>query len=240
MAWRVGTLASARPPERFTTARMVVRLWQPSDAEAMVEAITADLGHLREWMDWAKDEPKPVEVKRAFIEGCRHDYLRGGNGGGGGAAYGLFTPDEREVLGSIGYHHRIGEGAREIGYWMRSSHLNQGLITEAAGALTWVGLHLMNLLRLEIQCDPSNLASARVPAKLGYQLHATMHRQVKDMKLSPRSTMIWAIGRHELPSTSASAPTSAATFAAPFAATFAPRTINDQPAAAFVEPARQT
>jgi len=218
MGWR--TPGDRLAPERFTTARMVVRLWQPDDAPAMVEAITADLGHLREWMDWDRDEPKPVQVKRAFIDECRQNYLRGAL-----AAYGLFDPDEREIWGSIGYHHRIGDGAREIGYWIRSNKTNQGLMTEAAGALTWLGMKCMNLGRLEIHCDPMNAASARVPAKLGYHLHTIMHKQVKDLKLSPRSTMVWALNRSGFPATSA--------------ASFAPVTIGNQPADAFIEGVRQ-
>jgi len=221
MGWRSNR--GQRIPERFTTARMVIRLWQPDDAQAMRDALAADVEHLARWLDWARHEPKSVEEKRAYIESSRQEYFK--VGGRGGATYGLFSPDECEVWGSIGYHHRIGEGAREIGYWIRSSRANQGLMTEAAGALTWIGLNLMKLGRLEIQCDPANLPSSRVPAKLGYRLHATMHRQVKGMKLSPRSTMVWAMGPREFPGTPA--------------AGFAPVTIADQPVAAFIEAASQ-
>jgi len=83
----------------------------------------------------------------------------------------------------------------------------------------------MNLGRMEIHCDPLNAASARVPAKLGYHVHTIMHRQVKDMKLSPRSTMVWALNRSGFPDTPA--------------ANFAPVTIGNQPADAFIEALRQ-
>jgi len=201
-------------PERFITARLMVRLWQPDDAEAMAAATGAEAHHLRQWLEWAKQEPQSVAAKRQFIEESGLAYLRRES-----AVYGLFSPDEK-LWGSIGFHHRIGRGASEIGYWMRRSHLNQGLVTEAAGALTWIGFHLMNLRRVEIHCDPANLASARVPAKLGYGLHTILRNQVKDMKLPVRDTMVWAIGRDSWPADTAER--------------FRPVTVENQPTSAIV------
>src|SRR5215472_14709975 len=49
-------------PERIATPRLVLRRWQPSDAEYLKDAIDASLTELQAWMTWALDEPSPIDV----------------------------------------------------------------------------------------------------------------------------------------------------------------------------------
>ena len=46
----------------------------------------------------------------------------------------------------------------------------KGLMTRVAGALTDLALSRPDIERVEIHCDETNLASAAVPRRLGYEL----------------------------------------------------------------------
>jgi ribosomal-protein-serine acetyltransferase len=73
-------------------------------------------------------------------------------------------------------HPRIGPGGIEIGYWIHVAHANRGFATEAAGALTEWSLGLVSIDRVEIHHDVANVASQRVPEKLGFELIGTRTR----------------------------------------------------------------
>jgi RimJ/RimL family protein N-acetyltransferase len=64
--------------------------------------------------------------------------------------YGMFTPDEHEVVGGTGLHKRVGDAALEIGYWLRADQLRRGLATEAASALTRAAFDICLVERMEI------------------------------------------------------------------------------------------
>ena len=72
-----------------------------------------------------------------------------------------------------GLHVRIGPGALEIGYWVRTDPTCRGIATSAAGALTVPPSLCLGVERVEIHCDQSKPAECRVAAKLGYILART-------------------------------------------------------------------
>jgi RimJ/RimL family protein N-acetyltransferase len=163
----------ADPPYRIETERLVVRCWEPRDAPLLKEAIDASLDHLQRWMPWALDEPKPLEDTVELLR-----FFRGRFDLGQDFVLGIFSRDERQVLGGTGLHTRVGEGAFEIGYWIRASHVRQGLVTEAVAAITRIGFECCGVDRIEIHVDPENVASCRVPPKLGYVEEATLRRRL--------------------------------------------------------------
>jgi RimJ/RimL family protein N-acetyltransferase len=141
----------------------VIRCWDPRDAPLLKEAIDSSLEHLRAWMPWVHDEPQSLEEKAALLR-----QFRGGFDLGQDFVFGIFSADESEVLGGTGLHTRVGDGAFEIGYWVRASRVGRGIATAAAAALTKVGIELGGADRIEIHVDPENEASCRIPRKLGY------------------------------------------------------------------------
>ena len=148
--------ARERPPARIVTARLTLRAWRPEDAPLMREAIDSSLAHLRPWMTWAVREPLTLEATVSLLERFQDDFAAGRD-----FHYGIFSRDEREVLGGTGLHPRIGPDAMEIGYWLREAATRRGYVTEAAASLTRVALEDLGLSRVEIHCDPRNVASAR-------------------------------------------------------------------------------
>src|SRR6476661_10421338 len=150
---------------RITTDRLVIRCWDPADAPLLKEAIDASLEHLRPWMDWALAEPTTLEQKADLLRTFADQFARGED-----AIYGIFEAAEDRVVGGTGFHPRLPEDAREIGYWIRADAIGQGLASEATAALTRVGFEVESLRRIEIHCDAANLRSAAITRKLGYTL----------------------------------------------------------------------
>ena len=188
------------PAYRIHTPRLVLRCWDPADAPLLTAAITASLEHLRPWMPWAHHEPESVEAKAQRMRRFRADFDSDRD-----FIYGIFDADETEVIGGTGLHPRVGDGAREIGYWIHAGHTGNGYATEAAAALTRVAFEVDRVQRVEIRCDPMNAQSATIPKKLGYRYDATLRERARTHDGEPRDTMIWSLLQEEYPDSPAAA-----------------------------------
>ncbi|HZC28309.1 MAG TPA: GNAT family protein [Gaiellaceae bacterium] len=162
------------PPYRIETDRLVIRVYEPRDAPLLKEAIDASLDHLRPWMPWARHEPQPLEQKLALLRAFRGRFDLGTD-----FAYGVFEPDESRQLGGAGLHPRGGEGSLEIGYWIRADAVGRGLATEVTAVLTRVGFEQCALIRVDVQVDPANERSARIPRKLGFVEEGRLRRRLE-------------------------------------------------------------
>ena len=151
----------------------VVRCWEPRDAPLLKEAVDSSLEHLREWMPWAHDEPQELGQKAALLRQFRGNFDLGHD-----FVYGIFTADESEALGGTGLHPRVGEGAFEIGYWVRANRVGRGIATSVAAALTQVGIRLGGADRIEIHVDPANSVSRRIPRRLGFHEEGVLRRRL--------------------------------------------------------------
>lgn len=89
-----------------------------------------------------------------------------------------------------------GSGPRaEVGYGVRSDRHRRGYATEAVGALTSAAFrHLRGLGAVEVRMDRANVASAGVPAKLGFALAGEEDRDVLTPGQSGRG-LVWQLTR---------------------------------------------
>jgi RimJ/RimL family protein N-acetyltransferase len=182
-------------PYRIVTERAVARCWEPRDARLLKEAVDSSLDELRPWMPWAYDEPQTVEAKIQLLRSFRSQFDLGEN-----FIFGLFSRDESEVVGGSGLHRRVGEGAFEIGYWIRSSRAGVGLATEVAAALTRVGFELCGADRIEIHTEPENERSTAIPGKLGYVEEARLRRRLYAAPGGePRDAVVFSLFRSDYP-----------------------------------------
>jgi RimJ/RimL family protein N-acetyltransferase len=165
-----------------------VRCWEPPDAPRLKEAVDSSLDDLLPWMPWAVDEPQPLEQKVELMRRFRGQFDLGQD-----FVYGILSRDEGEVVGGTGLHTRRGEGAFEIGYWIRSSRTGEGLATEATAALTRVAFDVCGVDRVEIRTDPANERSRAVPRKLGFTEEATLRRRF--LYPEPRDVVVYSIFR---------------------------------------------
>lgn len=184
------------PPYRIDTERLTIRCWEPRDAPLLKDALDSSLDHLRPWMPWAREEPKPLDEKVELLRRFRgmfdleQDFV-----------YGLFARDGSAVVGGAGLHTRVGEGALEIGYWLRASEAGRGLARETAAALTLVALRVCGVDRVEIRVDPANERSLAIPRALGFTEEATLRRRLPaGADGVPRDTLVFTLFADELAS----------------------------------------
>jgi RimJ/RimL family protein N-acetyltransferase len=191
----VGIAGVRTAPYRIETERCVIRCFDPADAPALVEAVTTSLDHLLPWMPWAESEPQTVEQRVAFIRACRADFDADVN-----YTYGIFDRKEARVLGGTGLHPRGGPASLEIGYWIRSDALRQGIATEVGAVLTRVAFEVCGVERVDIQIDPENERSTGVPRKLGFVYEATLRKRLDSKKEGGprRDSLLFTMVRDEL------------------------------------------
>ena len=175
-----------------------MRCWEPLDAPRLKEAVDSSLDHLRPWMPWAHEAPVPVDQTAELLRTFRGRFDLGQD-----FVYGIFSSDEAEAVGGTGLHPRIGDGALEIGYWIRASRAGRGFATEAAASLTRVALAIDGIERVEVRVDPANEASLAIPRKLGFVEEGTLRRRLHGPDGTPlqRDAVVFALLRSELPGT---------------------------------------
>ncbi len=161
------------PAPRVEAGWLVCRRVEPGDADVVYEAIAASMEHLRPWMDWV--EGYTPERARGFVE---RNVARPGSSGVPEVSY-LACDRDGRLLGMFGLHARLGPGALELGYWVDLRHTRRGVATLGAAALTELALDTPGVGVVEIHHDRANRASGAVPARLGYELVATVERHAE-------------------------------------------------------------
>jgi ribosomal-protein-serine acetyltransferase len=153
-----------RPNELIEHASVTLRRFRADDRDALFQAVTESLDHLRPWMPWAADyslasaEEYLAGSVKGWDEGTAYNYAVLTAIGDGGSA----------LAGVVGLIARIGPGGLEIGYWVHRAYTRRGLATAASAALTEQAFGLPGVDRVEIVHDELNIASAGVPRKLGF------------------------------------------------------------------------
>jgi RimJ/RimL family protein N-acetyltransferase len=175
-----------RFPPRLTTSRTVLRAWNVDDALLLKTAIDSNKDHLKPWVPWATGEETPLEDTQARVTLFAEEFTTDRNW-----LYAVFTSDESRVIGGAGLHDRIGLGGLEVGYWIDRDHINQGLATEVAGAIAEMAFADPALQFLEMHIDARNVASARVPQRLGFTMVELREESGKVAGDPPVSMMIW-------------------------------------------------
>jgi RimJ/RimL family protein N-acetyltransferase len=163
-----------RLPGEVAGARVRLRRWLAADVSALASAVARNVEHLRPWMPWIEQEPLSTEARTALFEAWERSYLDGGD-----VVYGVFL--DGQPIGGCGLHKRRGPHGLEIGYWIDKDHTHQGIATEVARVLTSTALSVPDITFVEIHHDKANIASSRVPEKLGY----TFVGETQDSVTSP-------------------------------------------------------
>ena len=171
------------PPERIEIDEFHLRRYTLDDTEALHEAIKASFAEIHPWMPWCTD-PVKIEDQKEFVERSMLHWATGQ-----AFNWGIFD-GEASLIGAISLMDRVGRGALEIGYWMRTDRTGQGVVSRAAARLTEIGLGLPGIERIEIHCDEANVRSAAVPKRLGYRLDRVADREPEAPGETGRG-MVW-------------------------------------------------
>ena len=158
-------------PSPLQVGDYVVRKYELSDAQALVNAVTDSYKHLEPWMSWIKFEPQSVIQREELIATWNKSWEQRTE-----FVMGIFLGDR--VVGGSGLHLRGNENTVEIGYWVHVDYIGKGIATQVSRALTESAFALWEEIdTVEIHHDQANVASAAVPRRLNFYHVETSNRE---------------------------------------------------------------
>jgi RimJ/RimL family protein N-acetyltransferase len=181
-------------PERYEGKGFVLRPYDAGDGPSLAQANTESYEHLQPWMSWATPEQSPEDAE-ALVRRFRAKYLMHED-----FVLGVFSPDEKRLLGGTGFHLREGPlttCCAEIGMFVRSSEAGRQLGTRVLAALLEWGFRDWPWLRISWRCDDRNQASVRVAEKAGLTLEGVLRGQAAEVGGGRRNTRCYAITKQD-------------------------------------------
>jgi RimJ/RimL family protein N-acetyltransferase len=181
-------------PERYEARDFVLRPYEVGDGLLLASANAESYEHLRPWMSWATPDPSPDDAE-VLVRRFRAKYLMQED-----FVLGVFSCDEKRLLGGTGFHLREGpvaSGCAEVGLFVRSSEAGRQLGTRILRAMLQWGFRDWPWLRLSWRCDELNIASVRVAEKGGMTLEGVLRGQAAEVGGGRRNTASYAITKHE-------------------------------------------
>jgi ribosomal-protein-serine acetyltransferase len=139
----------------------IIRLYQQGDAEQMHAAALESVAEVYPWMAWCH-ERYSLDEARQWVA-VQEDLAKQG------LAYEFAILNEGgRFLGGCGIN-QINKANRfaNLGYWVRTSAMGQGVAPAAVRLVTEYAFKQTNLIRLEIVCAARNTRSQRVAEKVG-------------------------------------------------------------------------
>jgi ribosomal-protein-serine acetyltransferase len=175
---------------------LVLVRWREEDLDLLLAVLSGTIEHLRTWMPWASRNER--ESVAQFLAVGEAGWRRGDR-----FEYSI-RDRRRKVLGSAGLMRRIAPGGLELGYWVHVDHTRRGVATRAAAALTQTAFDLGDVDHVEIHHDEANIASGRVPARLGFRNLGT--RPVRPQAPGEVGREVrWRLDSREFPASAAGA-----------------------------------
>lgn len=173
--------------DQIETERLLLRAPRAGDGPAVHEAVMVSMPELQVWMPWAKPD-RQLEESEAFVRRSAAQWIERTD-----LTLLLLEKETGLVVGSSGLHRMDWEvPSFEIGYWLRTSHWGQGLMTEAVVGLKDFAFEILGARRLEIRCDVQNERSAAVARRAGFPWEATLVNNARENGRL-RSTHIFAL-----------------------------------------------
>ena len=158
-------------PVPLQVGEYVVRRYEVSDAQALVDAVTISYKHLEPWMPWIKFEPQTVAQREDLITSWNESWEKRTE-----FVMGVFLGGR--VVGGTGLHLRGDANTVDIGYWVHVDYIGRGIATQVSRALTETAFALWaEIDTVEIHHDQANEASAAVPQRLNFERFATSNRE---------------------------------------------------------------
>lgn len=178
------------PAWQMETERLQLRCFRVEDAAAFRSLLDRNNEYLRPWIPWMKHEPLSLPDTAQRLRQFEINFRNGKE-----FRYAILERDSGRVIGLAGLHTRVGPGVLEIGYLLDQKSAGKGYALETVQALLRAAFELHAVPRVEIHCAPENIASARIPARLGFIHEKTVEKHGEDSEGVMRDSMFWGMSR---------------------------------------------
>lgn len=181
----------SRLPEQCSAEGLVLRAISREFFSEAYEAVGESRTEVREWLWWAQD-PLDESTYMDFIKRNTENFLNDLEW-----RYFIFDGATNRLVGGCSLEVLDSEGERSanVGYWVRTSCTGRGIATRTARALTDVAFtYLSEIDSVEIGMDRANLASARIPEKLGFAFVGEREKLIRAPGHTGRG-LLWKMSR---------------------------------------------
>ena len=116
--------------------------------------------YLAPWLPWVKTTLQVSDTTK-YISNALKEYSEQKN-------IQLIIMYKGKIAGSIAFISLNMENKNaEIGYWLAQEYTKKGIMTESVKALLNYGFNILGMHRIEICCDPENVASQNIAKRVG-------------------------------------------------------------------------
>jgi RimJ/RimL family protein N-acetyltransferase len=174
-------------PEQIESERLIIRTARPGDGALSNAAVLESLDRLSPWLAWVSPPPSveqsELSCRRAYARFLLNEDLM---------AF-FFQKSDGTLVGGGGLHDPNWDLRHfEIGYWGRTGHAGQGLITEAVKALADHALTVLNATRVFLTTDTLNVASWKLAERAGFQLEGLLRNERRNLAGHLRDTRLYS------------------------------------------------
>lgn len=173
---------------QIDTPRLRLKILELADAKAVQHLLATNKQYMLPYISWAKNEPQSVTEKENKIREWKSDFYRGNK-----YIYGVFNRLENKLVGLFFLFTRQGEDILEIGYVIDYQQTGKAYATEGCYALTKLCFEKIEIEKVVIICSMNNIASAKIPKKLGYTMEYTLRNIHKDGDGNRHEDMVWVM-----------------------------------------------
>ncbi|HEY2931314.1 MAG TPA: GNAT family N-acetyltransferase [Acidobacteriota bacterium] len=157
-----------KPPERFESERLILRLPRRRDAEAIFRTYAKD-PRVTRYLTWKPHSD--ISETREYLERCLSGWRNGPSF--------TWTITHRRRYQLMGmFEIRIGSHDVSFGYVLARRYWNQGYMTELVETISSWALAQPEIYRVCAYCDTQNEASWRVLEKAGLQREGVLRRWI--------------------------------------------------------------
>jgi len=149
------------PDYQIITSEFVLRLVDAEESEALQQLVTRSPS-LHQWVEWCHADFSVNEADR-FILATRLNWVKSDAYG-----FGIFRRSDDALVGMVAINELYQTfNMASLGYWLADEYQHQGYARKALLALCEFCFDILKLTRLEIVCDPDNLASQKLATACG-------------------------------------------------------------------------
>ena len=156
------------------TPRLVLRPFRRKDTSPVHEAVRASLPDLAEYLPWAVNYQRSVTAQ--FVKDSVGAWASG-------RAFDFSIRSQDDIdrhLGNVSvWFTSRANAVGEVGYWVRSDMVGQGIGTEATARVLQVAFEELHMHRITTRIATGNVASERIVQKLGFLKEGTLRDEVK-------------------------------------------------------------
>lgn len=157
-------------PETIATKRLKLQMPKAGFGEKLYQAISDGYEDYIKWLNW----PKAIPTVEMLEEECRkhhadfilREFIR----------YLVIEKETGEIVGRCAFPSFQANWTIPqfgISYFIRKSKRSKGYATEASHAMSLLAFRVLQAKKLEIYCDAENVASTKIPLKLGFKIEYT-------------------------------------------------------------------